>query len=290
METLLKIVACLQCRSLNSTVKTCFWLPITSAADTSQLRSPWVISEFQSIVLYTDCSSFLSWKTKSNCCLLLSFCAVIPCVQSLQCHVLDEHSWAGSGGGDICVFFDVFIMINMPSGQCSEILGRKVSSWASLWRQQILFQGSRAVIFEQVDIWSLESVVFQDHEPQTQMCMCSSLEKEVWICEDGEGVIRSGRNDQSWGPHTGTHVAGWVVSGHTPRGWVGWNISRSYFITLTSFLLCRWLLLGLLSFPEQLQVPVFIRHFVYKRAQRSVARFPELKVRKVRFERLTLPV
>ena len=33
--------------------------------------------------------------------------------------------------------------------------------------------------------------------------MCSSLEKEVWICEDGEGVIRSGRNDQSWGPHTG---------------------------------------------------------------------------------------
>lgn len=203
METLLKIVACLQCRSLNSTVKTCFWLPITSAADTSQLRSPWVISEFQSIALYTDCSSFLSWKTKSNCCLLLSFCAVILCVQSLQCHVLDEHSWAGSGGGDICVFFDVFIMINMPSGQCSEILGRKVSSWASLWRQQILFQGSRAVIFEQVDIWSLESVVFQDHEPQTQMCMCSSLEKEVWICEGGEGVIRSGRNDQSWGPHTG---------------------------------------------------------------------------------------
>lgn len=101
------------------------------------------------------------------------------------------------------MFFEVFIKINMPSGQCSEILGGKVSGWASPGRQQILFQGSRAVIFEQVDIWSLERVVFQDCEPQTQMCVCVSWEKEVWICEDGEGVIRSGRNDQSWGPHHG---------------------------------------------------------------------------------------
>lgn len=133
----------------------------------------------------------------------LSFCAVIPCVQSLRRRVLDERSWAGSRGGDIRVFFEVFIKINMPSGQCSEILGGKVSGWASPGRQQILFQGSRAVIFEQVDIWSLERVVFQDCEPQTQMCVCGSWEKEVWICEDGEGVIRSGRNDQSWGPHHG---------------------------------------------------------------------------------------
>lgn len=59
-----KIVACLQCRSLNSTVKTCFWLPITSAADTSQLRLPWSFHNF-SIVVFTDCSSFLSEKTRS---------------------------------------------------------------------------------------------------------------------------------------------------------------------------------------------------------------------------------
>lgn len=30
------------------------------------------------------------------------------------------------------MFFEVFIKINMPSGQCSEILGGKVSGWAFL--------------------------------------------------------------------------------------------------------------------------------------------------------------
>lgn len=105
-------------------------------------------------------------------------------------------------------------------------------------------------------------------------CVC------VVVCRRRFGYVRVGREWSGLGEMIrvgvltpGTHVAGWVVSGHTPRGWVGWNISRSYFITLTSFLLCRWLLLGLLSFPEQLQVPIFIRHFVYKRTQRSVARF-----------------
>ena len=33
--------------------------------------------------------------------------------------------------------------------------------------------------------------------------MCDGLEREVGLCEEREGVIRSGRSDQSWGPHTG---------------------------------------------------------------------------------------
>lgn len=73
------------------------------------------------------------------------------------------------------MFFEVFIKINMPSGQCSEILGGKVSGWASPGRQiQILFQGSRAVILEQVDIWSLKEWSSRTVEPQTQMCVCGS--------------------------------------------------------------------------------------------------------------------
>lgn len=123
------------------------------------------------------------------------------------------------------------------------------------------------MIFEQVDIWSLERVVFQDHAPQTQMCMCDSLEKEVGQGEEGEGVIRSGRSDQSWGPHTGDPHS-WLSCIWTYPSRVGEMeymqklLHHANFISHVPLTVARTSVIS-----EQLQVPISVRHFVSKRAQ-----------------------
>lgn len=146
--------------------------------------------------------------------------------------------------------------------------------WAGRFLAGRLLEDSRSR-FREAELWFLSRWLYgawKEWSSRTtshrHRCVC------VMVWRRRLGCVRRGREWSGLGEvirvgvlTRGTHMAGWVVSGHTPRGWVRWNICRSYFITLTSFLMCHWLSLGLLSFPKRLQVPISVRHFVSKRTQ-----------------------